>query len=189
MRKTCTKCGIEKDESEFAKNGELGRHTACKQCAKDAAKKWREENPELAKERDRTKHEKYRESRLAKMKEYSKANAAKRSKVEKDRYAKDKDSIKKRNYAYRDANKGKVRAWNNSRRAIEKRATPLWADLNKIAAIYEESISMNANGCEKYHVDHIIPLKGKNVCGLHVHNNLSIIKASENLSKGASHAS
>lgn len=36
----------------------------------------------------------------------------------------------------------------------------------------------------EWHVDHIIPLKGKNVCGLHVYNNFAVIPKVENLRKG-----
>ena len=44
------------------------------------------------------------------------------------------------------------------------------------------SLRTNITGV-KHHVDHIIPLKGKNVCGFHSWNNVRVIPASENLSK------
>lgn len=56
------------------------------------------------------------------------------------------------------------------------KAIPKWADLLKIEEIYK-------NKPEGYHVDHIIPLKGKEVCGLHVENNLQYLTPFDNISK------
>lgn len=66
---------------------------------------------------------------------------------------------------------------NAKRRAIEKSALPPWADLEKIKKFYLE--------CPKgYHVDHIVPLQGKYVCGLHIDTNLQYLTIEENLAKG-----
>lgn len=55
--------------------------------------------------------------------------------------------------------------------------TPPWADFNKIKEIYD-------NCPQGYHVDHIIPLQGKLISGLHVEYNLQYLPARENCSKG-----
>jgi len=63
------------------------------------------------------------------------------------------------------------------RRADKLNATPKWANLEKIKEKYKN--------CPKgYHVDHYFPLQGKNVCGLHVENNLQYLPANKNISKG-----
>lgn len=53
-----------------------------------------------------------------------------------------------------------------------------------IKDIYSTCAMMNANLPEKYEVDHIIPLNGKTVSGLHVPSNLQILTAKENNKKG-----
>lgn len=57
--------------------------------------------------------------------------------------------------------------------------TPSWANLDKIRSIYE-------NCPEGMHVDHIIPLRGKLVSGLHVENNLQYLFEEDNLKKNNS---
>ena len=58
-----------------------------------------------------------------------------------------------------------------------KRATPPWVDMVAIRSIYRERpIGMT--------VDHIVPLNGRDVCGLHVPWNLQYLTRSENCSKG-----
>lgn len=59
--------------------------------------------------------------------------------------------------------------------------TPKWADLDKIKDIY-------LNCPKGFHVDHIVPLKGKTVSGLHTHNNLQYLTQRENCSKGNRYA-
>jgi hypothetical protein len=66
-------------------------------------------------------------------------------------------------------------------RAKKKQRTPSWANLAEIEDFY--------NACPPgYEVDHIVPLNGKNVSGLHVLNNLQYLTRSANASKGNRHA-
>lgn len=58
-----------------------------------------------------------------------------------------------------------------------------WADRAAIRTIYEEAAQRRAAG-ENVHVDHVIPLLGKSVSGLHVASNLQILPAGENIRKG-----
>lgn len=56
------------------------------------------------------------------------------------------------------------------------RSVPSWADLKKIALFYSKTP-------EGYEVDHIVPLQGENVCGLHVENNLQYLSKLDNIIK------
>ena len=66
-----------------------------------------------------------------------------------------------------------------SRRDAIRRQTPPWADKSKIQEIYDQSFDMGPD----FHVDHIIPLQGELVSGLHCEQNLVIIPRDVNLRK------
>ena len=70
------------------------------------------------------------------------------------------------------------------RRIKQGLATPPWADRKAIREIYAECRMLNQEyGFAYYHVDHVIPIQGKYVSGLHVEGNLEIIEAKANLAK------
>ncbi len=77
--------------------------------------------------------------------------------------------------------KGRGKAGYNHRTALRRarklQQTPPWADLQDLKLIYK-------NCPEGHEVDHIIPLAGKEVCGLHVSYNLQYLPVLENRSKG-----
>jgi len=72
------------------------------------------------------------------------------------------------------------------RRNKIKATMPKWADVKEIEDVYARCFELNRGGQDKYEVDHIIPLNGKLVSGLHIATNLRITKASENRKKSNS---
>jgi hypothetical protein len=84
-------------------------------------------------------------------------------------------------------NKGHNLAINAKRRAAKNNRTPAWltaVQLETITKLYEHAVWLSEVTGIKWHVDHILPLQGKDVCGLHIPENLQVIPAKENLSKG-----
>lgn len=80
-------------------------------------------------------------------------------------------------------NPGKIAANTRARQAAKIRATPAWADLGKVAAFYEAAVLANRALGIEHHVDHIVPLRSKTVCGLHNEFNLQILTAETNVLK------
>ncbi len=87
---------------------------------------------------------------------------------------------------YNDKNRGWKRSMTAKRRARLAKASPAWLteeQLNAIKEIYAHASLVEAQTGIKHEVDHMVPISGKNVCGLHVPWNLSVIPMSENRRK------
>lgn len=66
----------------------------------------------------------------------------------------------------------------NVRRRRHRQATPTWlnsAEKAQIREMYKLAAKLTQTAGEPYEVDHIVPLAGDNVCGLHVPWNLQVI--------------
>lgn len=71
--------------------------------------------------------------------------------------------------------------------ATKLQATPAWANLFFAREAYALAKLREKVCGGKWHVDHIVPLRSKVVCGLHVETNLRVIPATANISKGNRH--
>ena len=98
------------------------------------------------------------------------------------RYLKNKETQSERWKRWYEKNKSKQLAKFNMEKAAKLQRIPPWANLESIKQFY-------LNRPEGHHVDHIVPLRGKEVSGLHVLENLQYLPAKENLSKGNKYTS
>ena len=139
------------------------------------------------------------------MKDYYEANKDKTLAANKLRYQEKSTELCEQNKAYREANKDKVAAknaaWDKANRsarnaiaaayrASKLNATPDWLTGTHKAHIkrtYALATMMTEATGVPYHVDHIVPLQGKFICGLHVPWNLQALRADLNMSKSNKH--
>lgn len=122
---------------------------------------WREKYPHLARNLNKAWAENNREKLLAYLRQYRANHPRESSEALKECWA--------LHAAYR--------------RARKKAAMPPWADRDAIAAVYREARIKSAETGIIWHVDHVVPLQHKLVCGLHIPLNLQLLPASENLGK------
>ena len=87
---------------------------------------------------------------------------------------------------WKDKNGAKINANNKKRKTAKKHRTPAWLtdiDFERMENEYRLAALLTKLTGAKWEVDHIIPLQGANVSGLHVPNNLRAILAFDNRSK------
>ena len=172
--KVCTKCSVERSVSEYSpdKRAKDGLNTECKPCKNARQRIYRAKNLKARREANK----KWRAGATAHLKAYQKTY-----------HAENRDARNKARRNYQKNNKGKVAANNAKRRAAKMNRTVGWADLEAIKAIYKQASQLTVETGIQHHVDHIIPMQGQLVSGLHVETNLQILTASENCAKGNSY--
>lgn len=192
MYKTCSKCRESKDESHFAKHirRKDGLHNECKSCVAVRDKLRRQVHKEKLQTKSKEYYLKNKDDILVKAKVYRDSNSEKIAEYYKEYSVNNKEKLTKYLSHYvkihRQNNRHMYTAKDAKRRAAKLQALPKWltkAEHEEIKELYEIARMFKLYTGEEYHVDHIVPLQGENVCGLHVPWNLQVIPAKENLSK------
>ena len=201
--KTCSKCNISKPVEAFnkLKKAKDGLQGHCKQCKKEYSQAWAKANPEKKRERDKkyrennpewvasyysAYYEKNRDKQLAYSKQFQQDNKEHLQAYRKAYYEVNKERMLAYQAEYRADNKDKHAQSEAKRRASKLNATPSWLtedDHDVIGWIYEMREERTKATGVAHHVDHIAPLQGNDVCGLHVWWNMQLLPASENISK------
>jgi hypothetical protein len=181
--KHCPKCKDTKpfDAFRVRPNGKPQSH--CKACDNARASAWAKVNHDRTSGYSAAYQQRNRAAITSRAKAArALAPAAPRAAVAKWRAA-NADKARAATLAWYYANPVKARAQEAKRRALKLNAVATWADHDLIADIYAYAKVMREAGVD-CHVDHEIPLQGKLVCGLHVHNNLTVLPARDNIAKG-----
>lgn len=157
--KQCTKCTEIKDVSEFRTHLSTKDKltTYCKNCLYKQAREWAIKNKEKVNDWS----SKYREE--------------------------NKLQIRKNSKKWRETNKGKKNADTAKRFAAKMQRMPKWLTQEeklRMSCYYQLAAMRTKESGHAWHVDHIVPMRGESVSGLHVPWNLRVISAQENMNKG-----
>jgi len=158
--KHCPECKTDKPLDMFSKNASRydGLQGQCKACRSA---------------RRKTDYTKNREKELELSKIWSRENHT---------------AVKFNAKRYRQSEHGSIyyNSKNAQHRANKRNASPAWLTKEQeadIKAMYNLAKKFEKLCNISYHVDHIVPLAGKDVCGLHVPWNLQLLPASINIAK------
>ena len=176
--RSCVTCALKRATKGYLANTESIKEYSRKRYAvgpekiKARVKKRREQYPEKVKIERRAENQRHKKSYIERARRWGLANPEK---------------VKKFGREWRRNNPVASRLLTVRRRMRLTRRKPLWltdVDHAAIARVYEKAYRVSLTTEIKHHVDHIVPLCGKDVSGLHVPWNLQVLTAKENQSKG-----
>jgi ATPase subunit of ABC transporter with duplicated ATPase domains len=172
--KTCSLCKKQKDLDSFRlrkRNGKVFLRSQCRPC---------ESKAQVLRNRERLNNSpELKQKSLLRVQEWGQKNKKRRLEA---------DAQRRRQKYQEDVEFRAKKQEESAKRGAKKlMATPPWLTEKHHAQmenIYKVAIKVSETTGKPHDVDHIVPLQGKNVCGLHVPWNLAILPASLNRSKG-----
>lgn len=185
----CKDCSSKRSKEYYKKNADKLRSKANEYNTQNAEqislrrKQKYLESPDAARQRAKDWNEKNPGKVLERVKRWGAANPERVLQKAKDWYQKNKERAKQTRKVYYEANKPKFAALSVKRQNAKAQRTPAWLtsfDFVKIECLYQLAAMRTRESGFAWHVDHVIPLRGKLVSGLHVPDNLKVIPASEN---------
>jgi len=193
--KSCSICKTDKPFSEYhkSKHSSNGIKPMCKSCVKISSKIYLEKNRDKNRITCKTYYENNKDRLDCANKQWANENREKVREIHKKwvENNKERNHEHKKKWAYLNPEKKRLAVNSYQKRNPDKNcanaalrrarlfnAIPIWSEIEDIKDVYIEAQYHNMQ------VDHIIPLKGRNVCGLHVWDNLQLLTAFENQSKG-----
>lgn len=151
------------------------------------ARQYREENKDKINEDSRKWYEqnfeKFKDKIYARNKVYRSQNKEAQTNRNRKWRKKNRDHVNANARTYMKNHRGYYNAKEAEYRAIKLLATPCWFEKNVIEKIYEQARHLTLTTGIQHEVDHILPLQGKEICGLHCLNNLQILTRSDNRKK------
>lgn len=161
--KVCTKCQVNLSTTEFNRNSATkdNLQCRCRECQSKLNSEWKKNNKE------------------------------RRYELNRKWVAKNRGAVRRISQVYYEKHREDELARSAQKRVKRNLSRPssLTAEQEQqIKDFYWLAKDLTAVSGETYHVDHIVPLQGKNVCGLHVPWNLQVLPADINLSKGNRYA-
>ena len=143
-----------------------------KENQKRIAKEWYERNKQLTKDRARARDIANPEQAAARKAKWREENREQHNAINREWFANNKD---------------KRASYQAKRKATILQRTPAWdPNTHLIMAKYQLAAMLTKASGIEHHVDHIIPLQGKKVSGLHTFANLRVIPGSDNVKKSNS---
>ncbi len=144
---------------------------------------WHVRNKEKNNARSREYYQQNKESANSRRKLWREDNSERQKEYDKDYEARNREARKEKNKKWRENNPEKYKLNKDEYLSRKTSATPQWYEAALVKQIYLKRDELSKLWGFQLHVDHVIPLQGENVCGLHCWDNLQILEATLNISK------